>query len=435
MKSALRQVLTPALVKQADGKGSRLEIQDEIVRGFALRVSRDGKKAWTIRYRLGGRDSRRRRMVIGFPEKLPLGAAREEARRLLARVQLGEDPQAERIAKRQQAEGDGRSATWLVEQMVAAIPMRPATRVEWARLAKKELSGEPFNKPLGVLRRAEVRLWMEQRAKRSVYTAHRAFEVLRRAYSWGIEHELVETSPCDHVRKVGVEARSERVLSRTEIRALQTALDALPGGCSDIVRLLLLTGARRGMAIGALASEFEDLNGREPRWVVPGGAYGRSKSGRAHLIPLSPPAVDLVRRRLELGTPALFPGDKLGKPMRYWPGTYLKDLKIGVEAARKKLLEKIQGAPLTEAEAEMPRWRIHDLRHTVATHLREDLHVSVDVVSAILGHTRPGIAVTRIYDRSELMGERRAALVAWAAWLDEVAKEEQRSAKILPLAR
>jgi hypothetical protein len=43
------------------------------------------------------------------------------------------------------------------------------------------------------------------------------------------------------------------------------------------------------------------------------------------------------------------------------------------------------------------------------------------VVSLLLGHTMPGPQATKIYDRSELLDQRRAALVAWADWLDGLA--------------
>jgi integrase len=68
-------------------------------------------------------------------------------------------------------------------------------------------------------------------------------------------------------------------------------------------------------------------------------------------------------------------------------------------------------------KAPMPRWTIHGIRHTVATHMREDLKIQREVVSLVLGHTLAGPTATRIYDRSEMLPERRAALTAWADWL------------------
>ena len=77
----------------------------------------------------------------------------------------------------------------------------------------------------------------------------------------------------------------------------------------------------------------------------------------------------------------------------------------------KKQAENELGGP-------MPRWTIHNLRHTIGTHLRETFGVSSEVVSLILGHTPPGSRVSRVYNRADLLQERRAALVAWADWLE-----------------
>jgi integrase len=85
--------------------------------------------------------------------------------------------------------------------------------------------------------------------------------------------------------------------------------------------------------------------------------------------------------------------------------------------------------------ARMPRWTVHNLRHTIGTHMREDLGVSSEVVSLILGHTPPGARVTRVYNRAELLPERRAALVAWGRWLDRLKTDEPQSARVVPIRR
>jgi integrase len=170
-------------------------------------------------------------------------------------------------------------------------------------------------------------------------------------------------------------------------------------------------------------AELEDLDGREPRWVIPGGFEGRSKSGRAHAVPLSPEALAVVRRRLE-GTAGelLFGVTRAARAGQAPKHQNLTWSSRAVAAIRKATEEKLGGR--------MAKWRIHDLRHTVATHLREDLKVSSDVVSLILGHTLAGPRVTRVYDRSELLPERRAALVAWASW---VVRADRKEAVVVPL--
>jgi integrase len=84
--------------------------------------------------------------------------------------------------------------------------------------------------------------------------------------------------------------------------------------------------------------------------------------------------------------------------------------------------------------ADMERWKLHGLRHTIATHMTEDLRVEENVVSLILGHAVSGPSVSRVYNRAERLAERRAALVAWGSWVDAVA-EGKPGATVLPMVR
>jgi integrase len=58
----------------------------------------------------------------------------------------------------------------------------------------------------------------------------------------------------------------------------------------------------------------------------------------------------------------------------------------------------------------------HDLRRTAASHMTS-IGISPLVVSKILNHTECGVTV---YDRHSFESEKRAALAAWGARLDEI---------------
>jgi len=198
------------------------------------------------------------------------------------------------------------------------------------------------------------------------------------------------------------------VLNRVELGRLLRALEVLhprrPQCYADCTRLLLLTGVRLSSALGLRREELHDLDGVEARWVVPAE---RSKSGRAHVVPLSPAALAIVRRRLAavdgiLGTNVqhIFPigATRAGEDVAMtWSSNWPEDLR-----------EEMR--PILDTEGTRgprdPRWTIHSLRHTIATHMLEHLGVSRHVVSLILGHTLPGPAATRVYDRAELLPER-----------------------------
>lgn len=85
------------------GKLDHIEWDDELPR-FGFRIRQRGgqvSKTWLVQYRIGGKSQR---VTIGNAGLLSVTKAREAARKLLANVALGADPQAERAAKRQASE-------------------------------------------------------------------------------------------------------------------------------------------------------------------------------------------------------------------------------------------------------------------------------------------------------------------------------------------
>ena len=65
----------------------------------------------------------------------------------------------------------------------------------------------------------------------------------------------------------------------------------------------------------------------------------------------------------------------------------------------------------------LPAWTLHDIRRSVATHLRDEAVMGDDradrlTISKILNHAEGGM--TRIYDRYASDPEKRKALEAWA---------------------
>src|ERR1700716_1639671 len=63
----------------------------EPVRGFGVRVTASGAKAFVLNYTIAGRE---RRMTIGGYPAWSVQAAREQAKSLRRRVDIGEDPLA-----------------------------------------------------------------------------------------------------------------------------------------------------------------------------------------------------------------------------------------------------------------------------------------------------------------------------------------------------
>jgi integrase len=411
--------LTAAYLKTLRPGPKYQEITDDLAEGLRIVVRPSGAKSWVYRYSFAGSD---RKVTIGKLKRVTLEVARERARQLHALVALGRDPRAEKVQERREGKASKLTVKKLGEKALAHLELRPKSRAEFTRLHLKEIVPAFGKLPAPDLTRQAIRAWSDSKAKTAPVAANRAFEVLRRFYSWGVERDLLTSTPFVNLRKPAREKSSERVLSGHELWALQRALNEIEaetdplhpwmqwtkGSGPDAVRLLLLTGARREMVLGARREEFEDLDGLDPRWVIPGS---RMKSGRPHVVPLSMQAVKLVSERLRLTPgPYVFPAGQArnGKTAKRetiaWKSAFVERLRKRVEAH--------MGSPV-------PRWTIHNIRHSVATRMVEDLGVSPHVVSLILGHAfRTGPSVTAIYQRADMLKERRAAFKEWANELE-----------------
>ena len=171
-----------------------------------------------------------------------------------------------------------------------------------------------------------------------------------------------------------------------------------------------------------------DLDGAKPQWSIPRELV---KVDRAHDVPLSPEVVAVLESAPRLGQTHVFTsGTNGGKPI------------VGFDTPKKKLDTAMLGL-LREAAAEadddpelatLPRWTLHDLRRTAASNMAR-LNFPPHVVGAVLGHS-PGATqgITAIYNRYSYTDEKRAALSAWARWLEQVVSGKA-DANVVPIRR
>lgn len=415
--------------------GKRTDYADDDCPGLVLRVAPTGSRTFVVVYYFR---RKKRRYRLGELRKLSLKDARARARKeVIGPVLQGQDPAGERSR-------GGLTVGGLADLFMAAAKVRPKTRENWDDILKRALRPAIGDIDARALRRHEVRTWLAPIAKRAPVWSNRCFQYIRRVYNWALEEELLEASPCTRMKKPAPDAEneSERVLTRQELRCLLRAIVALAptrAAYCDALLLLLLTGVRESMVVEMSAEELQ-IDQPQPTWVIPGGYAGRTKSRRAHVVPLSPQAVAIVRRRRDLvgGTGFLFPRRRRpGKPMM-WSVGFVRDLRYAMCVAW--AIERGEPLPLTPhgnedealVRAMVPRWTVHNLRHTLATRAIEDLGVERNVAAKIIGHAPSGGgAATRVYDRSDLLPARRAALAAWASWLDDI--RDEAPARVLPM--
>jgi integrase len=381
--------------------------------GFGLRVSPRGAKAWIWVYHFAGRP---RRMTFGAYPALGLADARiklADARKLLQR---GIDP-GDREVQARKAE---RAAETLAELAEAYLDKwaRPRKRsaAEDERILRKDVI--PFwgrRKANDIARKDVIALLDRIMDRGSPVAANRTLAVVRRMFGWALSRDIVGTSPCAAVRAPANERRRDRVLSADEITTLWCALDnpelAISPGIRLAMKLQLATAQRKGEVIGAEWSEF-DLHGRV--WTIPAA---KAKNGMPHRVPLSPLALDLldqiaVWQAVKHNSPRwLFPSPKIaGKPITG----------PAIDHAMRDNRVKLGTGDATP----------HDLRRTAASHMTS-IGISRLVVSKILNHAEPG--VTAVYDRHSYDREKREALDAWGAKLQEIIGAKLESNKVVSL--
>jgi integrase len=236
--------------------------------------------------------------------------------------------------------------------------------------------------------------------------ANRVLSAVRAIFNWALRQGLVDANPAALVERPGTETRRERVLTADEIKALWAEFDKLGHPFASFLAMALVIGQRRDEVAGMKWAEIKprplpltDVNVTPVEWVwtLEGG---RTKSGRAHVVPLSSLAMTALAELPRIGAYVFTSGGH--KPIRGYSKAKA-DLDKAVVATRKKAKAK-----------DLPGWTIHDLRRTAATTMAQ-LGVARLTVDKVLNHADQG--VTAIYDRHEYLLEKWRALEAWGQHL------------------
>lgn len=373
---------------------------DQDLRGFGLRIRAGGKRTWIVQFQLGGHQQRR--LTLGSIELFSPDEARKWARERLAEARLGKDPQHERqIAK---AQAKFTLSAVIDDYLKAKQPqLRRKSFDDLQRYLRKHwrpLHGQPVDK-IG-LRDVASRL-RELVQESGPIAAIRARGALSALYAWAIGEGVAEHNPVADTNQPAEPKRRERVLTDAELVALWNACDEHDDyGC--IVRLLVLTGARRQEVGGMRWSELDPEKGT---WTIPSE---RAKNGRPHALPLAPAAWKIIE-----GVPKRAGIDHLfGRSANGF---------VGFQKSKRAL----------DARLSLPHWSAHDLRRTFVTRL-SDLGTQPHIVEALINHVsgfRRGVAGT--YNRATYAREMRETLLLWSAHINSIVAGEPR--KIIPLAR
>ena len=392
--------LTDKSVENAKPGNRRREVADALLPGLYLIVQPSGVRSWAVRFRASGRP---RKLTLGPWPRIGLKDARDLARAALRAAAEGKDPAAEKVeARRRGLDTDDLFGAVFDEYLRRHVKpnLRASTAGEAERLFERRILPRWRKRRLADITRRDILALVDDVVDDGARTtANRVVAALKAFFNWTVGRGILSASPAIGVEKPTVETSRDRVLSDDELRRLWRACDEIGNPFGPMVKLLLLTGARREEVRSMTDGEL-DLKARA--WTLPAT---RTKNARQHEVHLSGAALAVLKASPRVRNPAGF--------VFCTNGTTAAS---GFSRAKQRI------DALMAAEATIAPWRFHDLRRTVATGMAR-LGVQLPVVERCLNHVSGSFAgVAGVYQRHQFKLERIAAFNAWENFVVNLVK-------------
>jgi integrase len=382
----MAETLTDLMLRKLNSGGlERLEVFDERVPGFGVRVSKAGTKTFILTYR---HRSRSRRLTLGRYPTLTLADARDKAIDALRQVANGQDPILEADKADDTSYQFDAIATSYVEKH-CKVHNKPSTARESERCLNKHFVSAWGKRDLRDITQPHINEILDKLiADGTPSEANHALGVIKTLFNWCVDRDLLAVSPCQKVRKPAKHNSRARVLTDPELVKVWRSFEAEGYPFGYMGKLLVLTAQRRG-EVTEMRWQQLDLDRRT--WTIPAEL---AKNSRAHVLPLCDTAMAILN-----SVPRL-------SPERVFPARNNDVNAISGFTRAKNRFDKLSG---------VQEWTIHDIRRTVATGLAQ-LGVAPHVIERVLNHVSGTFAgVAGVYNRFQYQDEMRAALAKWDA--------------------
>jgi integrase len=362
--------LTETMVKKLEPPAAGYDLYwDDEVPGFGVRITAAGIVSFVFSYRSYGK--KRRHTIERYPV-LSVEAAREEARALRGNVRKGEDPAEQK--RHLKIEPTFTELTERYLETVAAKKRAGSLRNDRGHI--RHLLPRWGTRQVKAITQRDVEK-LHSDSKATPYHANRMLALLSKMFNLAVEWGWCARNPVEGIKKFDEDKR-ERWLTVDELTKLSKALDAYSDqNAANVIRLLLLTGAREGEALKADWSQFDMKRGI---WTKPSH---HTKQKKIEHVPLSKAAIALLHKMKPKESGPLFPGAGANGSSRV---TLRRPWKQVCRAAGLANAVEVKGKRRMITRYK-PTLRIHDLRHTYASHLVSN-GVSLHIVGKLLGHTQ-----------------------------------------------
>jgi integrase len=461
-----RRELTDRTLKslRAADAGHIWDSSREAPSGFGVRVSDTGRRTFILKAIFPGSKYPARRAIGAYPDT-ELADARETAKEWKKQIAKGINP-ADVEEKARQAELRKRADTfssvlkeYLLKRVVGPNRDKPKQRNGLEVKRGLELAFEPIwrdcpitsittsnvrdviedVRDYGTLKMLEKRDIKDKDGKKikaalapAPGQARNLLIYLKTFFSWAIDQEKygLEVSPCDRLKAERLEVLpnpQHRILNDRELAAFWRAMRRMPYPYGPLYQLLILSGLRLNEVADASWAEFE-LD--KKLWTIPAERMkGKAGKAKPHAVPLTAEMVKILD-----GLPRFTKGQHLFSTDFGEKSVWVND-KVKQRLDRRMLRTLRAMARKNGDDADKVRlehWVNHDLRRTLRSGLSQ-LRVNSDIAEAVLAHVKPGIR--GVYDRYDLLNEKREALELWSAHLRDIIEPPPANVVKLPKAR
>lgn len=413
-------------IKMAAKTGEARRISDG--GGLYLEARPAGVGWWRLRYFSAGKEGM---LSFGVFPDVPLKLARErrdEARRGLADgINPSERRKAEKAARALKSEAARMAAAGLPgpgtfehaarEWHARMAPSWSASHaVKVLALMANDLFPYIGARPLAELTAPELLMHVQRvEARGAGETAYRALKAAGAVFRHGVQRGYCESDPTRDLKGaivLPVAQHRAAVTDPSKLGELLRAIDAYKG--TPVVRAALALAPLVFLRPGELRKgEWAEIDLDGAAWTIPAarmkGRLKAKQNGPAHVVPLAPQAVAILRD--------LHPLTGAGRYVFPNPLTADRPLSDnGVLTALRRM-----GFGKDEMTG-------HGFRATARTVAAERLGIATEVIEAQLAHA-VGDALGRAYNRTKFLEQRRDMMVKWADYLDRL----RAGAQVIPL--
>lgn len=439
--------ISKALIAASAPQDRKYFIWDNNPWGFGLAVFPSGRKSFVFQYRTA--EGRTHRATIGKVEALTPDQARKCAQEMSAKARAGDDPLAEKKAARSVMTlgdlFDRYLASEAFKQKARSTQETDRGRIEnhlrplLARKTAEKLTTDDVKKARreiaeGKTARDEKTGWRARSIVRGGEgTARQSMRILAAIFSWAQTERLVTQNPARDIDNGGDGQRDIVMRNSDDYRRLFEALDtmqrnsAIRADVADIIRLIALTGARRGEITGL---EWGEVDFEKRLICIPPGRHKTGKRTNApRVIGLPSRAIDILAQKTPgAKTDLVFPPLRTDETGRRYPSSRKgAPPRIDVTTPWRQVREK----------AKLPNGiGLHGLRHSLASHMAMNGAQAAEIMTA-LGHRKLATAQRYIHvaeDARAELAERAANFIsdAMPTAQDSPAEPATKSSRISP---